>query len=272
MRSFQVFSLLLMIFTSQSVMALKPSREYKVKPEKYGMTYKEEKVATKDGATLNAWFFEQPKKTTNWIVISGSGDGNMSNDIEIASQFLSAGWNVVTYDYRGYGASSDFQVDSDVYIYPQFLTDLNSVLDYLRKSRAITRFDMYGSNIGAGLTLGVGANRVEARKLIADGPWTSLEQMKKKTKEKMGKDVIIPFGYDKNSEPLYAVDKARPHLKGVMVIVSPQDPMITPMDTKTITGITETYIVKASPDNASNFSTDKNVYFEKISKFLNQGN
>ena len=64
--------------TTQVASALSPSREYKVKPEKYGMTYKEEKIATKDGASLNGWFFETNKKTTNWIVISGSGDGNMA--------------------------------------------------------------------------------------------------------------------------------------------------------------------------------------------------
>ena len=270
MKSLKIAFVLLMVFTSQLAMALNPSKEYKVKPDKYGMTYKEEKISTKDGATLNAWFFEVAKKTTNWVVVSGSGDGNMADNIELAGQFLSAGWNVVLYDYRGYGASSDFKVDTDIYIYPQFITDLNSVLDYLRKTRAITRFDLYGVNIGAGLAMGVGANRIETRKIIADGPWTGLEQMKKKIKEKMGKDVIIPFGYDKNFEPVYAIDKARPHLKGVLAITSPQDPLITPMDMKTISGITDNYIVKSSPNNASNFSTDKNAYFEKVSKFLNQ--
>jgi pimeloyl-ACP methyl ester carboxylesterase len=270
MKSIKIAAFLLMIFASQLALALNPSKEYKVKPEKYGMTYKEEKVSTKDGATLNAWFFELPKKTTNWVVISGSGDGNMADNIELASQFLSAGWNVCMYDYRGYGASSDFKVDTDVYIYPQFVFDLNAVLDYLRKSRAITRFDMYGVNIGAGLSLGVGAGRVEARKIIADGPWTGLEPMKKKIKEKLGKDVIIPFGYDKNNEPMYALAKSMPHLKGVLAIVSPNDPLITPVDMKLISGITDTYIVKSSPDNASNFSTDKNTYFERVNKFLNQ--
>src|SRR5207237_8663835 len=88
----------ILLVASQLSFALNPSREYKVKPEKYGMTYKEEKVSTKDGATLNAWFFEGQKKTTNWMVISGSGDGNMSENIELAGQFLSAGWNVCLYD------------------------------------------------------------------------------------------------------------------------------------------------------------------------------
>ena len=33
-------------------------------------------------------------------------------------------------------------------------------------------------------------------------------------------------------------------------------------------GVTEVYVVKNSPTNTDNFSTDKNMYFEKISKFL----
>jgi len=268
MKSLKIAAVLLLIFASHLAFALNPSKEYKVKPDKYGMTYKEEKIPTKDGATLNSWFFELPKKTTNWVVMSASGDGNMADNLEIANNFLSAGWNVCMYDYRGYGASSDFKVDSDVYIYPQFAFDLNAVLDYLRKSRAIQRFDMYGQGIGAGLTLGVGAGRVEARKLIGDGPWPGLEPMKKKIKEKMGKDVVMPFGYDKNNEPMYGLAKSMPHLKGVMAIVSPNDPLVTPMEMKLISGITDLYVVKSSPDNAGNFSTDKDAYFARVRKFL----
>jgi uncharacterized protein len=255
---------------SFSASALNPSREYAVKPEKYGMTYKEEQIATKDGATLNSWFFETAKKTTNWVIISGSGDGNMADNIEIASQFLSAGWNVVMYDYRGYGSSSEFNVDPETYIYPQFIDDLKAVADYLRKSRAITKFDLYGKNIGAGLSLGVGCNRPETRKIIADGSWTGLEQMKRKIKEKHGKDVVIPFGYDKNYEPMYACDRNRPNIKGVLLIVSAQDPLINPSDMKLLKCATSNYIVMNSPTNPENFDTDKNMYFEKISKFLVQ--
>src|SRR6185436_6221636 len=128
MNKFILVAGLCIAIAGNTASALSPSREYKVKPEKYGMTYKEEKIPTKDGASLNAWFFETSKKTTNWMVISASGDGNMADNIEIAGQFLSAGWNVVLYDYRGYGSSSEFPIDADTYIYPQFTSDLNSVL------------------------------------------------------------------------------------------------------------------------------------------------
>ena len=269
MKSLFLLTLGILLFSNVSY-SLNPSHEYKIKPEKYGMVYKEEKITTKDGASLNAWFFETAKKTTNWVIISGSGDGNMADNIEICGQFLSAGWNVCMYDYRGYGASSEFPIDPDTYIYPQFLNDLNGVADYLRKSRAITKFDLYGQNIGAGLSLGVGCNRPETRKIIADGSWTGLELMKKKYKELKSKEVIIPFGYDKTFEPMYACDKMRPSLKGVLLIVSPQDEFLNPTDMKLLKCSTAMYIVPTSPSNAENFTTDKNFYFEKVSKFLTQ--
>lgn len=237
-------------------------------PDKFGMKYKEEKIKTSDEAILNAWFFENTKKTTNWMVISGSGDGNMADNLELVNSFLSAGYNVATYDYRGYGASSDFKIDADLYIYPQFITDLNAVLDYLRKSRAITKFDLYGQNIGAGLSIGVGANRSETKKIIADGPWTGLENMKKKIKEKMNKEINTPFGYDKTYEPMYAMEKPKAQIKGLMIIISAQDPLLGPNDMKLIKGVTKTYLVKNAASNDQNFSIDKNAYFEEISKFL----
>ena len=57
-------------------------------------------------------------------------------------------------------------------------------------------------------------------------------------------------------------------MKNMMIIVSNQDPIVGPADVKVIKGVNEVYIVKNSPSNADNFSTDKNAYFEKISKFL----
>lgn len=263
------FLLTIMIAAIIPAHALEPEKEYKVTPNKFGMNFKEERITTPDGAILNAWFFDAAKKTTNWIVISGSGDGNMADDLELANQFLSAGYNVVTYDYRGYGASSDFEIDPDLYIYPQFIVDLNSVLDYLRKSRAITKFDLYGRDIGGGLSIGVGANRVETKKIIADGPWISLEIMQKKLKDKKGREVNLPFGYDKTYEPQFALDGKRQHLRGVMIIVSPNDELVTPQETKVMKGVTNVFVVKDSPSNKENFTTNKNDYFEKISKFLN---
>lgn len=246
--------------------ALKPSATYSILPDKYGMKYKEESVQTKDGAMLNTWFFENPKKTTNTVVISGSGDGNMADNLELINQFLSMGWNVMSYDYRGYGKSSKFDIDANMFIYPHFITDLNAVLDFLRKSRAITKFDLYGTGIGAGLSIGVGESRNETRKVIADGPWISLEGMRAIYKAKERRAVDMPLGFDKNIEPQYALEKHRSTLK-ILIIVSANDPLIGPAEIKPLKGA-ESYIIKTGTTNLENFNNDRNGYFEKIRKFM----
>ena len=80
--------------------------------------------------------------------------------------------------------------------------------------------------------------------------------------------MVLPFGYDKNYEPIYAFDKPKAQIKGLLAIVSPNDKLITPADIKTINGVTDTYVVKTSPANVDNYSTDKEEYFKKISGFL----
>ncbi len=268
MKMKSALALVLTCLSLSSVLALNPQKEYKMRPEKFGMNFKEEKIATKDGASLNSWYFANPKPVPNYIIISGSGDGNMGDYLELIQQFVSAGYNVMAYDYRGYGSSSDFKIDPDVYIYSQFYTDLNAVMDHLRKTFSITKMDLWGLNIGAGISLGVAANRSETRKVIADGPWISLEKMKLKMKQKYSKDVIIPFNYDKNYEPVYGLAKNPVHLKGILVVITPNDELIGPLDVKGISGVTDTYIVKTSMSNKDNFSTDKNAYFEKVKAFL----
>lgn len=249
-----------------SSLALNPSAEYKVLPDKYGMKYKEEQVKTSDGAMINTWFFENVKKTTNTMVISGSGEGNMADNLELINQFLSMGFNVMTYDYRGFGKSSAFQIDANMFIYPHFITDLNAVLDFMRKSRAITKFDLYGTGIGAGLSIGVGMSRPETRKVIADGPWISLEGMRATYKAKQQRAVDMPMGFDKNIEPQYALEKNKPSTK-ILIIVSQNDPLIGPNEIKQLKG-PDTYIVKNGTTNLENFNTDRNAYFERIRKFM----
>jgi uncharacterized protein len=260
----------LMSLLVHSAFALFPVREYKNMPDKFGMKYEEVKIATTDNeAQLNAWLFETPSPTFNWVIISHSGDGNMADNLERVNNFLSAGYNVLIYDYRGYGSSSDFTIENDMYIYPQFIIDLNSVCDWIKGAKKINRFDLYGIGIGAGLSIGVGANRPETKHVVADAPWTSLQTMEKKILSATGKAVTMPFAFDKNYEPEFAFEKPTPHLKGVMAIVADKDAVLGSKDLKAVKGITSVYVVKGCEQNPQNFAMDKNLYFQKVVAFMN---
>ena len=256
------------------LMSLNPSREYKQTPDLYGMEYQELKIPTPDGATLYGWFFPAPKESKRYIIISDDGEGNMADNLELVSLFQSAGYNVITYDYRGFGKSSDFKIDNRVYIYPQFVKDLEAVIKFSRRRFPTVKFDLYGRGIGAGISIGVACNRNDIVKVIADAPFLKLQDIKQRYMKYKGQEVIIPFGYNKKYEPYYAIEEPPTALKGILVIVGENDKVIGPEDikkwqkeVKPAKKLVELYIVPGV-DNAQTFEKDKDAYFNKIREFL----
>lgn len=252
--------------------ALNPSRTYKQKPDKYNMEYEELKVATEDGATLNAWYFPASKKTTDMILISHNGEGNMADYLRRVDQFRS-NYNVMIYDYRGFGESSDFEIDNSMYIYPHFQDDFMAMIDYCR-AKYTSQFHLYGWGIGAGLSLGIGFHRKEVKKIIADTPFFSMEDLE----ERFGtwdEPMEVPFaGYDKKNEPLYALDETpSDRLQGVLLIVGSNDALYSVEDMKKLQAkqkkvIEKDIYVVENPDKKDNFRVDKAGYFKKINEFL----
>lgn len=260
-----------LVFSSASY-ALTPSRQYAVKPSDFGLTYEELKINTSDGLSLNAWYFPSSQTSYKIMVLSDDGNGNMADLLEHVSIFLSLGYHVLTYDYRGYGASSDFEIKQNFYIYAQFQKDLNSVIDYLKKERtSLPKIHLYGIGIGAGLSIAVAANR-NLGTVIADSPYSTLELAKQRIKEARSIEMLIPLGYNKNEiEPKYALETKGAQMNGVLLIVGDKDNACPVKDIKELAkirpNITSIYVVKNS-DGANNLTVNKEKYLEEIKKFL----
>src|SRR6185369_9402362 len=59
-----------------------------------------------DGARLNGWFFaSQTKPELATVIFFHGNGGNIANVGWLAQRFASHGFNVLIFDYRGYGAS-----------------------------------------------------------------------------------------------------------------------------------------------------------------------
>lgn len=267
------FGLLISVFAFFSASyALTPSRQYAVKPSDFGLTYEELKINTSDGLSLNAWYFPSSQTSYKIMVLSDDGNGNMADLLEHVSIFLSIGYHVLTYDYRGYGTSSDFEIKQNFYIYAQFQKDLNSVIDYLKKERTnIPKIHLYGIGIGAGLSIAIAANR-NLGTVIADSPYSTLELAKQRIKEARSIEMLIPLGYNKNEiEPKYALETKGAQMNGVLIIVGENDGVCQIKDMKELAkirpNITSIYVVKNS-DGANNLTVNKEKYMEEIKKFL----
>lgn len=256
-----------------SAQALNPSRTYSVTPSDYGMTYDTVKITTEDNITLFGWFFKTTEASIKVMIMSDDGDGNMADNIELASNFISLGYNVLMYDYRGYGKSADFTINNNFFIYSQFQKDIEAAIDYISKYQAKMRsVNLFGYGIGAGLSLAVGANHTEITKIIADSPYNNFESIQKTIKEVNGTDALFPLGYNKNyMEPTYALESKGGTLAGILIVAGEDETIFTEKIAKEIakirSSISSTYIVKDATMSTT-FSSNKSKYFDEIKNFL----
>ena len=99
-----------------------------------------------DGTRLNGWFFAshtRPEAAT-MIFFHGNG-GNISNVSWLAQRFASHGFNVLIFDYRGYGMSDGVAAaESDLY------ADGDAAVDFLMNQKGIHREQivLYGHSLG----------------------------------------------------------------------------------------------------------------------------
>ncbi|HNW97271.1 MAG TPA: alpha/beta hydrolase [Bacteroidales bacterium] len=269
----RIAAIICIFATYFSAQALNPSRTYSVSPSDYGMTYEEVSITTEDNVTLFGWFFKTTEASTKVMIMSDDGNGNMADNFELASNFITLGYNVLMYDYRGYGKSSDFTINNNFFIYAQFQKDIEAAIDYIKKYQAKLRsINLYGIGIGAGLSLSVGANHAEITKIIADSPYNNFENMKKVIKEINGADALFPLAYNKNYlEPTYALESKGGTLAGIFFIAGENENIFNQKIAKELSkirsSISSTYIVKGATMSTT-FSSNKSKYFDEISNFL----
>lgn len=261
-------ALLGMITFSTAALALNPSRTYKQTPDKYNMKYEKISVKVEEGVVLNAWYFpSENSKTSEMMIISHNGEGNMGDYLNQVNQFIALGYQVVIYDYRGFGESTEFEIDNNMYIYPHFQTDLNGMIEYIRVKYP-AKINLYGFGLGGGLSLGVGYNRREVKTIIADEPFLSMTWLEEH------QDLEVPFaGYDKRNEPIYALDaEAGANLQKILIIVGSQTTLCTEDVAKELKSknkkMIEVYVAEGGKGGESNFKADKAGYFKAIKEFL----
>ncbi len=254
--------------------SLNPTRDYKEYPDKYNIKFEEKKAKTKDGFNLNVWVLPATVKTSKTVLFAHNGEGNMADYIQRLSYFLSLGVNVIAFDYRGFGKSDDFKIDNNMYIYPEFIDDMNAMIDFCRNTYVGSLY-VYGFGVGAGLAIGVSWHRPEVTKIIADTPFMTLEGLEKKFSA-LGNGMIVPLaGYEKKYEPFYTIDNPKGKiLTQLLIIIADKDWLMTvdemnkfkKKNTKTTT---EIFIIKGL-DGKDNFTPDKTRYFSKITPFIKE--
>lgn len=197
-----LISIVVFLFVS-NVYALRPDSTYLIKPSACGLMYKEYKVKTIDGYTLNVWFcpaqsklpadslkFYYEKKTTvrpyvidsakkPTIIICDGDAGNMFPNASLAYYYCISGFNVIIFDWRGFGESQHFPIDNNYLVYPEFIIDYNAIIDFAKQIETVdsNRIGVFGYSTGAFLSFAIASQRPEIKALVARGIFTDYKSV-----------------------------------------------------------------------------------------------
>ncbi len=191
--------------------AMKPYKDYENSPEDFGIAYESVSFKTIDGYTLTGWFLPSNQDSARATIVVSYGDaGNMGYMIGLSNIFTSTGYNVLLYDYRGFGKSQEFDTDKDMLIYTEFLYDLNSAIDFVKANYG-GQIVLFGFSLGATLSIAVTGQRNDITAVIAEGAYTSTDEVLKKINELEANEederriFQLPHGYPSSAQPINAV-------------------------------------------------------------------
>jgi len=172
--------------------AINPIKEYVDHPVNSKFNYEEVHVTTDDGYRLNTWilYAKEENKRNRTLVLAYGDAGNMSYWLRQVIEVVNQGYNVVLFDYRGFGESDDFTIDEDQLYYDEFAMDLQTVVAYA-KAKFNTKIGVWALSMGT--IAAVLTNEVEAYDyLIADGFVVSPKVIAARLDEFLKKETKLP--------------------------------------------------------------------------------
>ena len=131
------------------------------------------RVMSLDSLALSTWVIppEDPAARGFWVLVCHGNGGNISLAMrqDWSRALRAEGVGIVSFDYRGYGASDDGPLDEE-----GLYRDARSVYDWMVRDRGIppSHIIIYGHSLGSGVATHLAA-RVEAAGLILEGAFTA---------------------------------------------------------------------------------------------------
>ncbi len=160
--------------------ALKPAKEYDLNPDTLHAHLEKNTITTSDNFHLKSWTFLPAKKKNNkmTLVVAYADAGNMSWYVTQAQSMAQAGYTVVLFDYRGFGASDNFSINPDMLYYNEFTTDLIAVFKFAKERYKENKTGFWSFSMGT-IVATLASTTVSPDFMIADSWVTDLVKLKK---------------------------------------------------------------------------------------------
>lgn len=178
--------------------AIKPIKAYQQTPETFEINYKERKIKVDSLTTLNSWHLQPVINKKNITILISYGDfGNMSNVLLQGATLYDLGYDVVLYDYRGFGGSSAFNVNNDVLFDTAYVADLTAVYNFYRKIQPRQKFVFMAMSMGTIITTAFLAEQdLKDQMFVYDGFVASVDNTIAFLSKSKERKVPVPYNDD----------------------------------------------------------------------------
>lgn len=286
--------------------ALKPVRDYPATPRDYGIIFQEVAFQSADSIRLVGWFYPaqdttgiandlvgrvipvpvhlqcapRPYSTQSTqaptIVLCDGDGGNMADLIFYAHQFFTRGFNVFTFDWRGFGQSADWVMDPDQLCCTEFLRDYDAAIDFVKTRPEVDpeRIGLLGFSTGAYLSFAMLATHDEIAAFAGRALVTSFDDvlpiLHRLDPER---NFHAPADYPRDRLPINAASNVR---AAVFLAVGEEDQRTPPWMSEKIVRLLkspkELWIVPGAGHGGMSAPEFTNYpeFFEKVAAFFNR--
>ena len=131
-----------------------PMRDDFVTPDQVGLKYEDVRFRNHAGTALRGWYFSVEGAEFTVLFCMGN-TGNVSVNLPYAQLLTDGGFNVLLFDYQGFGGSDGVATALSLF------SDASSAFDYLTTGRQINsgKIGVFGVSLGSPLAVAVAATR-----------------------------------------------------------------------------------------------------------------
>ena len=150
-----------------------PSRPFDDQPRNHGLAHEDVEPRTADGERLHGWWIAATAAFRLGHLIHFHGNaGNVSHRLAEASALSAAGFDVLLFDYRGYGRSTGRPHEEGLY------HDARAALAAVRERRGVdpSRIFYLGESLGGAVALALALER-PPRGLVLQSTFTGIRDM-----------------------------------------------------------------------------------------------
>jgi fermentation-respiration switch protein FrsA (DUF1100 family) len=204
-----------------------PSREVFYTPDQLGLDYEDVTFKASDGVKLSGWFVPARAAPRGTVIHFHGNADNMTGHVPFVAWLPRGGYNLLVFDYRGYG-QSDGKVTRKGTI-----LDGHAALDYVlsRPDVAPQRVFAFGQSIGGAVAIVVAAERPELRAVVVDSAFSSYRRiaamhLRKMLLSKWLARTAARLALSTDYDPIDHVDRLTP--RPLLVIASGKDEICFP--------------------------------------------